>query len=54
VEGAKAPQLLVPLGQAQMLADDLDEVELGLDLGEGVVGWELGHCWSVLSDDHEI
>src|SRR5205823_9350318 len=38
VEWAQAPEVLVPSGQANVLLDDLDQVDLGLDLGEGVIG----------------
>src|SRR5712692_8387310 len=49
VEWAKTPEVLVALGEANMFRDDLDQVELGLDLGEGVIGGWLGHT-SLLSD----
>jgi hypothetical protein len=35
VEGAQAPEVLVALGQTDVLLDDLDQVDLGLDLGQG-------------------
>src|SRR5260370_26133 len=38
MEGAEAPEVLVALGQADVLLDDLDQVDFGLDLGEGVIG----------------
>src|SRR5207248_8270158 len=37
VEGTQAPQVLVPLREPDVLLDDLDQVDLGLDLGEGIV-----------------
>src|SRR4029077_19909389 len=43
VEWAEAPEVLVALGQTDVLLDDLDQVDLGLDLGEGVVGRRGGH-----------
>ena len=43
VEGAQAPVILVPLREAHVLLDDLDQVDLGLDLREGVVGRQGGH-----------
>src|ERR1700674_2804636 len=39
VEGAQAPQVLVALGQTDMLLDNLDQV----DLGKGVIRRRLGH-----------
>src|ERR1700674_1637206 len=43
VEGAQAPQVLVALGQTDMLLEDLDQVDLGFDLGKGVIRRRLGH-----------
>jgi len=47
VERAETPELLVALGEAEVLLDDLDQVDLGLDLGEGVVGLKRGHERSI-------
>jgi hypothetical protein len=44
VKGAQAHEVLVAPGQAEVLLDDLDEVDLGLDLGEGVIGRRGGHA----------
>src|SRR5207237_8271703 len=43
VERAQAPEVLVPLREAHIFLDDLDQVDLGLDLREGVVGRQGGH-----------
>ncbi len=43
VERAQAPEVLVPLRQAHVFLDDLDQVDLGFDLREGVVGRVGGH-----------
>src|SRR4029077_765870 len=48
VERAQAPQVLVALGQADVLLDDLDEVDLRLDLGKGVVSSGGGHYLSIV------
>src|SRR6266849_10355243 len=38
VERAQPPQRSVALGQPHVLLDDLDQVDLGLNLGKSVVG----------------
>src|SRR5438445_7523851 len=43
VERAQAPVVLVPLREGHVLLDDLDQVDLGLDLREGVIGRQGGH-----------
>jgi hypothetical protein len=43
VEGAEANEIAVLLDEADVLLHDLDQVDLGLDLGEGVVGRGGGH-----------
>src|SRR5437762_4388652 len=44
VEWTQPPVVLVALREADMLLDDLDQVDLGLDLREGVIGRQGGHA----------